>query len=286
MVGEWKRGLTRSEQALALMRDNDGLAWELTLAQTLVIWALLYLGELGEASRKMPSLLASARSRGNLYLATELCTRSNYVWLTADQPDEGERETVESIARWSQKGFHRQHYSALLARVQTSLYRGNGEAAWQLLTEQESGLRQSCLRRVQLIRIEWHYLRSRSALAIAAGKGRSSRWLSVARAGARRIDRERMPWSAPIAVLIRAGIAYLEGATSLAIAHLHDAARGFERADMNLYLAITRRRIGALQDDEPGRELRRVSDEWMTAQNVKNPAAMTRMLSPGFPDSL
>jgi hypothetical protein len=115
---------------------------------------------------------------------------------------------------------------------------------------------------------------------------RSSRWLSVARAGARRIERERMPWSDPIALLIKAGVAYLEGVTSEALAHLHDAERGFERADMKLYLAVTRRRIGALQDDEQGRELQRVADEWMIAQNVKNPAAMTRMLSPGFPDRL
>ena len=69
-------------------------------------------GRAREVSRRVPALLADARSRGNLYIATELCTRSNFVWLAADDPDEGERETVESIERWSQKGFHRQHYSA------------------------------------------------------------------------------------------------------------------------------------------------------------------------------
>ena len=101
------------------------------MAQNLVIWALMYLGELGELSRRLPALLADARSSGNLYLATELCTRSNYCWLAADDPDEGERDTIESIARWSHKGFHRQHYSAMLARVQTALYRGDADAAWR-----------------------------------------------------------------------------------------------------------------------------------------------------------
>ena len=135
-------------------------------------------------SRRVPALLANARSRGNLYIATELCTRSNFVWLAADDPDEGERETVESIERWSQKGFHRQHYSAMLARVQTALYRGDAEAAWRLLAEQESMLRRSLLTRVQVIRIESLYLRARSALAMAAdGTGSSRRFLSVARAG-------------------------------------------------------------------------------------------------------
>ncbi len=105
---------------------------------------------------------------GTWYIATELCTRSNFVWLAADDPDEGERVTVESIERWSQKGFHRQHYSAMLARVQTALYRGDAEAAWRLLAEQEAMLRRSLLTRVQVLRIESLYLRARSALAMAA----------------------------------------------------------------------------------------------------------------------
>ena len=53
---------------------------------------------------------------------------------------------------------------------------------------------------------------------------------------------------------------------------------------MKLYAAVARRRIGALQDDARGRELTRQAEEWMAAQNIKNPAAMTRMLAPGFAD--
>ena len=135
---------TLSGQALAILRDQRvGTTWEMNIAQNLEIWALMYLGELREVSRQVPVLLASARSRGNLYIATELCTRSNYVWLAADDPDEGEREVLESIGRWSHKGFHRQHYSAMLARIQTALYRGDAEAAWRLVPELESRLRQT-----------------------------------------------------------------------------------------------------------------------------------------------
>ena len=262
--GEWKKALTLSEEALAILRDQCvGVTWELNMAQNLVIWALMYLGELGEVSRRVPALLADARSRGNWYIATELCTRSNFVWLAADDPDEGERVTVESIGRWSQKGFHRQHYSARLARVQTALYRGDAETAWRLLTEQESMLRRSLLTRIRVIRVESLYLRARCALAMAAGNRSSRRFLSVARAAARRIARERMPWSDPIALLVSAGIAYLEGSTPLAVRSLHDAVDRFDRADMNLYAAVARRRIGALQGDAPGRELRRQAEAWM-----------------------
>jgi eukaryotic-like serine/threonine-protein kinase len=284
-AGEWQKASVLSRQALAILRDRPvGAIWELNLAQNLAIWSLMYMGELAEVSRQVPALLANARSRGNLYIATELCTRCNYVWLVADDPDEGEREAVESIERWSQKGFHRQHYSAMLARVQTALYRGDGEAAWRLLAEQQSTLRRSLITRVQVFRVESLYLQARSALAMAASNRGSRRFLSVARAGARRIARERRPWSDPIALLLRAGIAYVEGSTPLALRCLHDAAHQFDRADMKLYAAVARRRIGTLQDDAPGSELRRQAEEWMATQQIKNPVAMTRMLAPGFSD--
>jgi hypothetical protein len=284
-LGEWKRASTLSEQALAILRDQCvGVTWEVNIAQNFVVWGLMYRGELGELSRRVSAILADALNRGNSYIATELCTLSNFVWLAADDPDEGERLTIESIGRWSQHGFHRQHYSARLARVQTALYRGDAEAAWRLFTEQEAALRRSLLTRVQILRIEALYLRSRVALAMAAKNPNSRRFLSVARAGARRIARERMPWSDPIASLVRAGIAYLEGRRPLAVQYLHDADNGFGRADMNLYAAVARRRIGALQDDGSGRELQRQAEQWMAAQQIKNPVAMTRMLAPGFSD--
>jgi hypothetical protein len=284
-VGEWKQALALSEEALAMLRDQCvGVTWELNMAQNLVIWALMYLGELGELSRRLPLLLASARSSGNLYIVTELCTRSNYFWLAADQPDEGERITIESIERWSHNGFHRQHYSGMVARIQTALYRGDAAAAWGLLGQLELVLRRSHLTRVQTIRIESHYLRARSALAMAAQHGSRDRFLSLARAAARRIASERMRWSDPIALLIEASIAHLEGRTPLAVRHFHDAAVRFDGADMKLYAAVVGRRIGQLRDDAPARELKRQAEDWMAAQGIKNPAAMTRTLAPGFPD--
>jgi eukaryotic-like serine/threonine-protein kinase len=284
-LGQWKSVAAHGERALAILRDQCvGATWEINIAQNLTLWGLLYQGELGELSRRLPTLLANARSSGNWYVATELCTRSGSVWLAADEPDEGERVTLEAIGRWSHSGFHRQHYSATLSRIQIALYRGDGEAAWRLLDDLESILRQTYLRRVQIMRIESLFLRGRSALAMACVNRGSRRFRAVARSCARRIARERMPWSDPMALLLRAGIAFLESDTPLAVRHLHDAADRFERADMRLHAAAARRRIGVLQHDAAGRELRRQADDWMARQQIKNPAAMTRMWAPGFPD--
>jgi serine/threonine protein kinase len=284
-LGQWKSALTLSEDALGFLRDQCiGVTWELNMAQNVVIWALMYLGELGEVSRRVPPLIASARRSGNLYITTELCTRSNYVWLAADDPDEGERVAIESIGRWSHTGFHRQHYSAILARIQTALYRGDAALAWRLLEDLDRILHHSYLRRVQVLRIESQYLHGRGGLAMAARYGPRRRFRSAARIAARRIASERMPWSDPIALLLEAGLAHLEGNAPLALQHLHDAAVRFDAADMKLYLAVTRRRIGDLQNDAAGRALKREAEEWMAAQDIKNPGAMTRTLAPGFPD--
>ncbi len=93
-----------------------------------------------------------------------------------------------------------------------------------------------------------------------------------------------MAWSDPIALLLKAGIAYVQGHGPSALRDLHKAADGFTRADMHLYAAVAELRIGALQHDARGRELQRQAEDWMAAQHIKNPAAMTRMLAPGFPD--
>jgi hypothetical protein len=205
------------------------------------------------------------------------------VWLAADQPEEGERVTIESIGRWSHQGFHRQHYSAILSRIQIALYRDDAEGAWRLLADLESILRETFLRRVQVFRIESLYLRARSALAMASVNRTSRRFRSIATADARRIARERLPWSDPIALLVRAGIAFLEGSTRLALRYLHEAAARFERSDMRLHAAVARRRIGELQGGAEARDLRRQAEEWMASQHIKNPDGMTRMLAPGFP---
>jgi hypothetical protein len=119
---------------------------------------------------------------------------------------------------------------------------------------------------------------------MAARHGSHRRFLPVARSGARRIARERMPWSDPIALLLDAAVASLEGRTALALHCLHAAVDRFDRADMQLYAAVARRRLGTLQDGTGGRELTQRAEEWMAGQGIKNPVAMTRMLAPGFAD--
>ena len=92
-----------------------------------------------------------------------------------------------------------------------------------------------------------------------------------------------MPWSNPIALLLEAGVASLEGRHAAALRCLEDAAAQFDRAEMALYAAVTRRRISTLRQDDRGRQLGEQADAWMAAQHVRNADGLTRMLAPGFP---
>jgi hypothetical protein len=164
--------------------------------------------------------------------------------------------------------------------VQTALYRGDAQGAWRLLNEHESRLRHSLLTKVQVFRVETHYLWARAALAMAATEARPERFLSRARMAARRIARERMPWSNPIALLLDACVANLEGRQAKACGHLRDAAEEFDRADMQLYAAVARSRLGIIE----GSNVRERAEAWMTAQAIRNPARLSAMLAPGFAD--
>jgi hypothetical protein len=119
---------------------------------------------------------------------------------------------------------------------------------------------------------------------MAGAGGDPRRFLSVARGDARRLARERMAWSDPLSLVLHAAIACCEGRSELAADHLARAVAGFDRADMQLYAAAARRRLGALLTDDRGRERLRQADDWMAAQGVRNPALVTRMLAPGFQD--
>jgi hypothetical protein len=206
----------------------------------------------------------------------------NLVWLAADDPDEGERQADEAMERWSHEGFHRQHYNHVLARIQTELYRGRAEAAWQSIDGNWAAMQRTSLFRIQFLRVEASYLRARCALLMVDAGKDPRRFLAVARRDARRIAREKMAWSEPISLLLDAAVAFQEGRPASAADTLARAADAFDRAEMQLYAAVARRRLSALVAGERGHELLRHATEWMAAHDVRDPERMTRMLAPGF----
>jgi hypothetical protein len=285
--GHWREALILCRQAQALLREKCvGVTWELNIAQSFHIAALLYLGEFREAADRLVSALDIARDCGNIYLEAELRTRMNtLVLLVADEPEQADQQTQEVMRRWWSGGFTRQHYSHMLGCAMTALYRGDSEAAWRTVVDQQTAMRQTFMFRNQVIRIETAYVRGRCAIALAGAESRRARGFRLlARREARKLEREAMPWSNGFALLLRAALAFQTGDASEADRQLAAAADAFDRAEMKLYWAAAARRRGILLGNA-GHQLLRDAETWMAEQGVRNPRCMTRMVAPGFVDA-
>lgn len=282
LIGEWRKAAELCERSAEVLRDQcTGATWELTVANRFMLTSMMFLGELTEVARRVPQLLAAAVEQGNLFAATDLRTRLNPIWLAADDPDRARNEVIQAMTVWPREGFHLQHYMSLVALAQIEMYTGDMEVAWKHIEGQLKPLEKSLLLRTQGLRIDVLHLRARLALASAHGREREPR-LRIAAAAANQIGREDMPWSNPLAMLIRAALAKQNGEDSRAIELTELAINGLEAADMALYAAAARRRFGELLGGDRGRELIAQSEAWMTRQQIKNPAAVTNLMVPGF----
>ena len=283
LVGHWKTAAAQCERAAEILRDRcTGVTWELTIAQRFMLSALLYLGEVGEISRRVSGLLTAALEQGNLFAAIDLRTRLNLIWLAADKPDEARQEVINALLAWPQEGFHLQHYTSLQALAQIELYTGDAEVALKHINGQWRALEKSMLLRIQGLRIDALHLQARAALAVAASRKNPAPLLKSAGRLAKRIEKEKMLWSSPFVSLVRAGMANIRGEADESAVLLSTAVEGFEVADMGLYAAAARRRLGQTLGGERGRELIAEADAWMLKQTIKNPERLTRMLAPGF----
>jgi serine/threonine protein kinase/tetratricopeptide (TPR) repeat protein len=282
LEGNWRKAAELCERATDVLRDRcTGVTWELTIANRYKLNALLYMGEISEVSRRVPALLSSALEQGNLFGATDLRTRLNLIWLAADNPDKARAEVIEALKAWSHEGFHLQHYVSLHALAQIELYTGDVEVAWKHVEGQWRALEDSMLLRIPAVRVEAMQLRARAAVA-SNRVARDERKLRLAEKLAHKMEKVDMSWSKPFATLIRAAVAHQRAEPEQAATLLSQGVVGFERADMRLYAAAARRRMGEKLGDERGRELMAEADVWMAEQRIKNPEAMTRMLAPGF----
>ncbi len=283
LVGHWKNAAMLCERAVEVLRDQcTGVMWELTIAQRFMLSALLYMGEVPEVSRRVPGLLAAALEQGNLFAAVDLRTRLNLIWLAADDPTRARAEVIEALKDWYHEGFHLQHYTAVQALVQIELYTGDAEVAWRHIERQWKDLENSMLMRIQILRIDAMHLLARGALASAPHSPERDRRLRTAEKLAQRIAGERIAWATPFAYLIRAGVAHQRGDNSRAASLLSQAIESFDLADLDLYEAAARRRLGEITEGERGLRNIAEADAWMRKRQIQNPEAMTRLLAPGF----
>lgn len=285
LEGRWRSGHACCERAEATFRDNcTGVYWEIGTMQWFSMWSQCYLGQLDELSRRIPTRLREAAERGDLYAAIGHSTGlANLVWLAADQVDLARERSREAMRKWSQRRFHVEHWWAMLGDRQIELYVGDAEAAYRAVHAQWDALKGSLLLMVQLTKTEATHLRARAALMLAEGRPSERKALcGEAARDAKSIAAEKMPWSDPLAALLRAGIANVRGDADRALAELQQAEAGLVAADMALYAAAARYCRGKLLGGDAGNALVNASLGWMSGQGVVNPERMVALHAPGF----
>jgi hypothetical protein len=129
------------------------------------------------------------------------------------------------------------------------------------------------------------HARARVALALAASlptaHARRARLLGEAERDAGAMARTDA-WALPFADLLRAGATLARGDPERCLALLGRAEGGFEGAEMKLFGAATKVRIGQLIGGAKGSTLVHEADQWMLSQRIRHTDRMVATLAPGF----
>ena len=239
------------------------------------MFAHAYTGDLDQIRHELPERIADSRSRGDLHTETSLRCRCAYITLLADdRPELVEPEVRGSAARWTQTGYHFQHFWALMSLIETDLYLGHQAAALARLDAEWVSLTSSMLFRTEFISVEAHCLRGRVDLAV--GRDRVRHAVEQARV----LEGTNRPWAQGLALLLRAGAAQLRGEGG-AVDLLKRAADIFHRQVMRFHEAAARRRISELTGDAAGAAAAALA---LSSAGVSVPERFFALLTPGFDD--
>jgi serine/threonine protein kinase len=276
LEGRFADGHALNEQALEIYRNRcTGVAWEVASAQQMSLWALHYLGRIGEITRRLPDLLKSAHARGDRYDATTLRTsHTNIYWLAADDPAQARAEIADAMTQWSPGGIHLQRYYELYGLAQNEIYTSDGPAAFRRVVEGLPKMKAGFLLELQIVRIELQFLHARAALATG-----DLSLLPAIEKDAAKLDNERTPFSLALAALTRAAVAARRGGREAA--ELFDLAhRQLDGAGMALHAAVARRALGLLIGGTEGATLVSDAEAWMSSQSIRSPARLSHLIIP------
>jgi len=172
----------------------------------------------------------------------------------------------------------------VLGDAEIDLYVGDAESAYERVKDLSAALRKNLFIFVHYVRVLTRFIQGRAAIASLRGLPPSLRRarLDEARRHARRIERERMPWSGALASIVKAGIDMatddLQGAEAL----LRTAIEVADGSHLVLHASAARHELGLLLGGADGAALVREAGDVMTARGVLVPSRYAAMLVPGL----
>lgn len=284
LSSRFRTGVTISDEATAILRERcPSAVWELDTSQMFAAWSLFYCGEVAELRARCPRIAREGRERGDMYLETTVNQFPRVATLLGDDdPDQARQLARDSIAKWSQQGFHVQHLTAFYGQMLIDLYNGDALGAWRRATATWPDLEASLLLKIQHVYIDSLQYSGRAALAAARLGEPAAPLLRHAERTARILVRQRLPWADAFAAHLRAGIASIRGDEAASVSLLRRAMEGFDQGGLALYAASARRVLGRLVGGDEGRALVARCDEWMAGQGIRVPEKMVRACVSGF----
>jgi hypothetical protein len=284
-VGNFAAAVAPLDQAAERFRAHGhGIPWHLGLAELFAVISLTYVGRFEELQERHARALRELRARDERYAWVGLMLgRSNLVWLRADDPGGARAACEEGLANWSHRGYDGHRYWGLLARVQTDLYEGRGQAAADRIAADLPLLRRAGLLRVHLLRLEVLHLHCQARLLAAEERGKLEPVVGaeVERTLAE-IQESGIGAMVAQAELTAAGLARLRSDPSAALARLEAAERSLEAASLHLHAAAARHHRGLLLGGEAGRRLVSEALAICRTEGIAAPLRWLRMIAPGF----
>jgi eukaryotic-like serine/threonine-protein kinase len=264
--------------------SSHGLTFERVTSRNYLIRTLALLGKFKQLRQCQEETLREALLRGDLYATVNLRIGfASLARLAEDRAELAESELHAAMHQWSTRGFHLEHYYALLANAWIGLYAGDAEKAYALSNELLRRSKRSLHLRLQTLRFHALYCRGTSALAMAEqGLGSRAQLLERASVDAHGIEAERMAWMLPFARVLRAGVALRRGNRVAALRELDAAVLEFAAGDMAAYADAASDRAARLRADATMQaELGRIAERF-SAEGVVAPERMIRLLVPGL----
>jgi eukaryotic-like serine/threonine-protein kinase len=281
LVGRWRAAVELLSRAEAILAELPGAIWELNASQRFQLNSLTFIGDIPTIATRVPELVKHARERGNLYAECALRVRlCSLLWLARDDPAGGLSETAEVMQRWSQDGFHLQHYNELFATVNCSLYSGEADKAMRHVVHTWPKLERSLLTNTQALRIEARHLRTRVCLAYLKAHPGDRPARATLQADIRSLRRENAGWGTAFAEFAEALLHVLDGDFEAARVGLEAAEREFSDCDMALLKTVTGHRLGQLLGGDDGARRVREACDWLESHQVKSPARFAAHYAP------
>ncbi|HEY0194994.1 MAG TPA: hypothetical protein VGC42_27965, partial [Kofleriaceae bacterium] len=289
----FRSALANFTQAIASYRAVVGRAgFELDTVSIFCCWALYYLGEIGELSRRVPAMAEAAARNGNRYTAVTLRCAFPIAWLARLDPDAIEAALDEALGSWNTTdGSHQlQHLFALSSRIDLALYRGRPEDVTPRILPEYKQLRRSLIDRPPLQGLLLRSTLLRHAVACAnhasPGSTRRREALAEARNHLRAFRGHQIPVIGHCATMFDGLISEAEGRTDQAITRYRAALPGLRQTETHLFEHATSDRLGRLIGGDEGAALRQTTRAWLVGEAVRAPDTMLDMLLPVGPRML